>query len=323
LGIDPGPDLRILHQAILRGDPLPSSAAAPSPQPFVPAQLPPDVQDLAGRSDVVAELMPQLTAGRTAPPVLVISGKGGVGKSTVAVHLAHRVAHHYPDGQLFADLRGMSDTPMTDQGVLGRFLRALGVEQEAQPESPQERADLYRSLLAQRQILVVLDDSRNEQQIRPLVPGGAGCAVLITARGGLAGLAGAHRTDLDVLDHSAALDLLGSIAGSGRVAAEPEAATEIVRLCGQLPLAVRTVGARLANRRHWSLAGMAARLTDERRRLDELTAGDVEVRASVSLSYRLLDEQARTAFRRLGLGGTRLLPVDHRASLGGLRQRCR
>ncbi|MFB4262199.1 BTAD domain-containing putative transcriptional regulator [Nonomuraea sp. GTA35] len=302
LGLDPGPELRAVQEAVLRGDPSLSGAAPPYlRRQFMPEQLPPDVPDFTGRADVVGELTPVLAGSRTAPPVLIISGKGGVGKSAVAVHLAHRVAERYPDGQLFADLRGTSDTPATDQEVLGRFLRALGVEHEAQPESPAERAALYRSLLAQRQVLVVLDDARSEQQIRPLLPGGAGCAVLVTSRGRLAGLAGAQLTDLDMLDGEAALALLGAVAGAERVAAEPEAAREIVRLCGLLPLAVRTVGARLATRRHWPLATMAARLTDERRRLDELTAGDVEVRASVSLSYRLLDEQGRTAFRRLGL----------------------
>ncbi|TYB64830.1 tetratricopeptide repeat protein [Nonomuraea sp. PA05] len=304
LGLDPGPELRALQEAVLRGDPSLSGAAPPYlRRQFVAKQLPPDVPDFTGRADVVGELTKLLSASRTAPPVVIVSGKGGVGKSAVTVHVAHRVAERFPDGQLFADLRGTSDTPATDQEVLGRFLRALGVEHEAQPESAAERADLYRSLLAQRQVLVVLDDARSEQQIRPLLPGEAGCAVLVTSRGRLAGLAGAQLVDLDMLDGDAALALFGAVAGADRVAAEPEAAREIVRLCGLLPLAVRTVGARLATRRHWALATMAVRLTDERRRLDELTAGDVEVRASVSLSYRLLDEQARTAFRRLGLLG--------------------
>lgn len=269
----------------------------------MPAQLPPDISDFAGRTEVVADLVPLLTSTGAAPPVLVVSGKGGVGKSTLAVHVAHRAAGHYPDGQLYADLRGTSDTPATAHEILGRFLRSLGIESAALPEQPQDRADLYRSLLAQRRVLLVLDDARAEWQIRPLLPGGGGCAVLVTSRGRLAGLAGAHLTDLDVLDAEAALTLLGSIAGADRVAAEPEAAREIVDLCGLLPLAVRTAGARLATRRHWTLATMTGRLADEHRRLDELAAGDLEVRASVSLSYRLLDEQAKAAFRRLGLLG--------------------
>ncbi|MEV0588738.1 BTAD domain-containing putative transcriptional regulator [Nonomuraea sp. NPDC050310] len=303
LGIDPGPELRSLQEAILREDPSLSGTAPPYQKRLLPALLPPNVPDFTGRTGLLRELTARLGARRTAPPTLVISGKAGVGKSSLALYLAHRVTGHFADGQLFANLRGTSDTPATGQEVLGRFLRALGVAPEAQPESPEERADLYRSLLAQRQVLVVLDDARNEQQVRPLLPSGAECAVVITSRGRLAGLAGAQLTDLDVLEVEAALALLRSVAGSERVEAEPEAAREILRLCGRLPLAVRTVGARLASRRHWSLATMATRLTDERRRLDELVAGDIEVRSSVSLSYRMLDEQSRTAFRRLGLLG--------------------
>ncbi|MEU7857615.1 BTAD domain-containing putative transcriptional regulator [Nonomuraea sp. NPDC049141] len=310
LGIDPGPDLRALHQAILRED-VAVLGFVPLAQPameehgrVIPAQLPADVPDLVGRAALIAGLTPLLDINHTAPPVLVISGKGGVGKSAVAVHLARQAGYRYPDGQLFADLRGTTDSPATAEEVLSRFLRALGIPYTAQPESAQDRADLYRSLLAQRRVLLVLDDARSEQQIRPLLPGGTGCAVLITSRGRLAGLASAHLTDLDVLDTEGALALLGSILGADRLAAEPDAAAEIVRLCGLLPLAVRTAGARLATRRHWTLATMAGRLGVEHRRLDELVAGDVAVRASVGLSYRLLDQQAQTAFRRLGLLGT-------------------
>lgn len=307
LGIDPGPQLRALHQAILRDDTAFLGVAPAAAQPqvqVIPAQLPADVPAFVGRVGLVADLTRLLTAERSAPPVLVISGKGGVGKSAAAVHLAHRAAGHYPDGQLFADLRGTTGTPATTGEVLSRFLRAFGVPYAAQPESPEDRADLYRSLLARRRVLVVLDDARDEQQIRPLLPGGAGCAVLITSRGRLAGLAFARLTSLDVLDTEGALALLGSVVGPERVAAEAEAALEIVRLCGLLPLAVRTAGARLVTRRHWSLAAMAERLADEHSRLDELAAGDVAVRASVGLSYRVLDPQAQQAFRRLGLLGT-------------------
>ncbi|GAA2836332.1 BTAD domain-containing putative transcriptional regulator [Nonomuraea rubra] len=313
LGIDPGPHLRALHQAILLDDTTvlgvaPAGPRPPAPAPVqiqvVPAQLPAEVPAFVGRAGLVAGLTPLLTAKHSAPPVLVISGKGGVGKSAAAVHLGHRVTENYPDGQLFADLRGTTSTPATTAEVLSRFLRALDVPYNAQPESPQDQADLYRSLLARRRVLVVLDDARDEQQIRPLLPGGAGCAVLITSRRRLAGLAFAQLTSLDVLGTESALELLGSVVGAERVAAEPAAALEIVRLCGLLPLAVRTAGARLVTRRHWTLAAMAERLADERVRLDELAAGDVAVRASVGLSYRSLDPQAQQAFRRLGLLGT-------------------
>ncbi|MGR6918757.1 AfsR/SARP family transcriptional regulator [[Actinomadura] parvosata] len=309
LGIDPGPHLRALHQAILLDDATvlgvaPAGLRSPAPVQVVPAQLPADVPAFVGRAGLVARLTPLLATKHSAPPVLVISGKGGVGKSAAAVHLGHRVTETYPDGQLFADLRGTTSTPATTAEVLSRFLRALDVPYPAQPESTQDQVDLYRSLLARRRVLVVLDDARDEQQIRPLLPGGAGCAVLITSRRRLAGLALAQLTSLDVLDTESALELLGSVVGAERVAAELAAALEIVRLCGLLPLAVRTAGARLVTRRHWSLAAMAERLADEHGRLDELAAGDVEVRASVGLSYRSLDPQAQQAFRRLGLLGT-------------------
>ncbi|MEV0589608.1 BTAD domain-containing putative transcriptional regulator [Nonomuraea sp. NPDC050310] len=306
LGIDPGPRLRMLHQAVLSDDTtlLGSSPARPrNPDAVVPAQLPADVPAFVGRSDFVTQTAPLLTPGHTAPPILVISGKGGVGKSAAAVHLAHGARDHFPDGQLYADLRGITSTPATAAEVLSRFLRALGVPYAAQPESPEDLSDLYRSLLARRRLLVILDDARDEQQIRPLLPGGAGCAVLITSRGRLAGLSGAHLASLDVLDTEGALALLGSVVGEGRIAEEPQAALEIVRLCGSLPLAVRTAGARLVTRRHWTMSVMAARLADEHRRLDELAVGDVAVRASVGLSYQALDGQAQAAFRRLGLLG--------------------
>ncbi|GIH96701.1 BTAD domain-containing putative transcriptional regulator [Planobispora siamensis] len=284
------------------------SAAAPSTTPVavpdgVPGHLPRGVADFTGRDKQLAELTAVLTSPSEAVPVCVISGKGGVGKSALAVRAAHEVAGAYPDGQLYADLRGVTESPAPPLEVLGRFLRALGVPPTAIPDTLQERIDAYRSVLSGRRLLVVLDDAGAERQVRPLLPGSRTCAVLITARRRLTGLDGVRLTDLDVFDAATAVDLLGRIAGRERVHAEQEAAERIVLLCGRLPLALRTAGARLAARPHWSLATLAARLADERRRLDELTAGDLEVRASVALSYHGLDETAKTAFRRLGALG--------------------
>ncbi|MFC6082810.1 AfsR/SARP family transcriptional regulator [Sphaerisporangium aureirubrum] len=311
LGLDPGAELRELHDTILRGDPPPGEAEprpvtsgvtpAQSPPGVTPAQLPPGVPDFTGRDGPAAELIGRLAAG--APHVSVICGKGGVGKSALAVHVAHAAQAHYPDGQLYADMRGCSDLPAGPEEVLPRFLRALGVPPASLPESFEERRDLYRSVLSRRRVLVVLDDARSERHVRPLLPAGRGCGVLVTSRRRLAGLDGAHLCDLDVLAEPAAVDLLAAIAGRARVAAEPKAALEIVRLCGGLPLAVRTAGGRLSTRRHWSLGTLVERLGDERWRLDELAAGDLEVRSSVAFSYGLLDEEAKTAFRRLGLMG--------------------
>ncbi|MBT2231996.1 AfsR/SARP family transcriptional regulator [Nonomuraea sp. NEAU-A123] len=312
LGVDPGAKLQELYEAVLRADSALDSAppAPPTPPPprrpgpgAVPAHLPRGVADFTGREKPLAELADLLGAASDTLTVCVISGKGGVGKSTLAVKVAHQVTPAYPDGQLYADLRGVTGSPAPALEVLGRFLRALGLPPAAIPETVPECVDAYRSAVSGKRLLVVLDDAGTEQQVRPLLPGSPTCAVLITARRRLAGLDGVRVNDLDVFDTEAGVDLLARIAGSARVRAEHEAAERIVRLCGHLPLALRTAGARLAARPHWPLATLALRLADERRRLDELTAGDLEVRASVGLSYRGLDDAAKRAFRLLGLLG--------------------
>jgi tetratricopeptide (TPR) repeat protein len=185
--------------------------------------------------------------------------------------------------------------------VLGRFLRALGVDGSSIPAGLEERAERYRMRLADRRVLVVLDNAVGEGQVRPLLPGSPTCGVLVTSRARLTGLEGARLVDLDILRPRVAVELLARVAGPARVAAEPDAAAAIVGYCGRLPLAIRIAGARLAARPAWSLARLAERLADERRRLDELAAGDLEVRASIALSYRALPERQRRAFRRLGL----------------------
>jgi tetratricopeptide (TPR) repeat protein len=233
--------------------------------------------------------------------VSAVTGTAGVGKSALAVHVAHQLAAAFPDGQLYASLRGAHPHPLDPAEVLGGFLRALGVDGAAIPSAVEERAGLYRSLLAGRRVLVVLDDAGGEAQVRPLLPGSPTCAVLVTSRARLAGLEGARLLDLDVFDPEQAVALLGRIAGSGRVAAEPEAAAALARLCGYLPLALRVTGARLAARPHWRLAQLVARLADQRQRLDELTHGHLAVRASLGLSHRALEPVAKTLFGRLGL----------------------
>jgi tetratricopeptide (TPR) repeat protein len=185
--------------------------------------------------------------------------------------------------------------------VLDGLLRTLGIEGQLIPAGLSERAELYRSRLADRRMLVLLDNAADEAQVRPLLPGSPGCRVLITSRSRLAGLEGANIIDLDVLTPAQAIDLLGRVAGTGPVAAQPAAAGEIVRLCGCLPLAVRIAGARLAARRNRPLAWLVSRLADERRRLDELAAGDLEVRASFALSYQGLKPDLAQAFRLLGM----------------------
>lgn len=306
LGLDPGPELRQLHQRILVADPTldqpatpePVELAEPTPKPApapAPSQLPPAPTDLTGREAEVDRLRAALGSSDTTP-VCMIFGKAGTGKTALALHVAHSVRDTFPDGQLFATLRG-PDAPVE---VLGAFLRALGVDPGRLPDGADERAALLRSLLAGRRILLVLDDVGTEAQVRPLLPAQPGCAALLTGRASLLGLDATLQLRLDVLDPPPATDLLARIAGADRVRDEPAAAHEIVRLCGGLPLALRAVGARLAARPQWPLAVLAGRLRDERRRLDELRAGDLEVRASVELSYRGLAEPERLAFRRLG-----------------------
>lgn len=309
LGLEPSPALQELERAILRGDSaiapaLPAGAEArqqPASPPG-PCLLPPDVDDFTGREAAEAEVQQLLEAEQaTAIVISAIAGKAGVGKTALAVRVAHRLRPRFADGQLYVNLRG-ADTQVLDPAeVLAAFLRALGIEGARIPEGLEERVRQYRSWLADRRVLVVLDNAATEAQVRPLLPANHGCAALITSRARLTGLEAAHPLTLDVLDPDHAVQLLAKLAGPARVAAEPEAAQAIVRLCGWLPLALRIAGARLASRPHWRLALLAERLGDERRRLDELATGDLEVRASVALSYHGRPEQERRLFRRLGL----------------------
>jgi DNA-binding SARP family transcriptional activator len=307
LGIEPGRELRELHQVLL-ADSAELHAAEPAgveavpdavPRPGSdrqprPAQLPAAPADFTGRAAEVADLVDALRAGGLAGAT--VFGPGGTGKTALAVRVGHLMRPAFPDGQLFVDLRGAQGRPAEPARVLAQFLRALGLAASAVPDSVDERAAMLRSVLADRRVLLLLDNAADETQVRPLLPP-AGCAVLVTSRRPLAGLEGFASRRLDVLDPAEATELLGRIAGAARVRAEPADAGRIVTLCGALPLAVRTAGARLAARPHWSLATFVGRLADERRRLDELRAGDLAVRASLGLSYRTLRAAERDALR--------------------------
>ena len=268
-----------------------------------PAQLPADIGDFTGRTGEVAAICACLRrAGeRPAGPICAVAGPAGTGKSALAVHVAHLLKSDFPDVQLYADLRGQDAQPRGASAVLVGFLRALGVSNDRIPQHRDEQAGLYRSLLDTRRALVLLDNASDERTVRALLPGGPTCAVLVTSRQRLAALEGAELVDLPDMAIADAVALLCAIAGRERVLREPAAAEDIVRFCGQLPLAVRIAGAVLRQRPYWPPSRLACRLADERRRLDELRAGDLDVRASFELSYRRLAGGDGRVFRLLAV----------------------
>jgi DNA-binding SARP family transcriptional activator/tetratricopeptide (TPR) repeat protein len=314
LGVEPGQELQGLEQAVLRQDrslDLPEldrpeaadPAAAPTAkQPASPRQLPSSVADFIGRDTHITEIKvlvhDQAPAAKTgyAVPVIAISGRGGVGKSTLALRAAHELSAEFPDGHLYADLGGPAGDDRTSV-LLARFLRALGVGGSMIPEDTDERAEMYRSRLASKRLLLVFDDARSERQVTALLPGSPSCAVIVTSRIRLSGLPGACWIDLEVFDSETSTDLLARIAGAQRLAAEPDATSDLVGYCGGLPLALRIAGARLLSRPHWRVAELAGRLKDERRRLDELSHHGLEVRTSIALTYRSLPDRTQRLFR--------------------------
>ncbi|MFC7896984.1 BTAD domain-containing putative transcriptional regulator [Streptomyces sp. NPDC057381] len=311
LGVDPRPGLQELQQRVLRADPALAEPSAPAEEtataPARPAQLPATVPDFTGRAAFVRELSDVLASASGDGPsgrvmaVSALAGIGGVGKTTLAVHVAHRARAAFPDGQLYVDLQGAGARAAEAETVLGSFLRALGTPDSAVPDSLEERAALYRSVLDGRRVLVLLDNARDAAQVRPLLPGTDGCAALVTSRVRMVDLAGAHLVDLDVMSPEEALTLFTRIVGEERVASEREAALDVVGACGFLPLAIRIAASRLAARRTWTVSVLAAKLADERRRLDELRAGDLAVKATFELGYGQLEPAQARAFRLLGL----------------------
>ncbi|WP_407565518.1 BTAD domain-containing putative transcriptional regulator [Streptomyces sp. 184] len=302
LGVEPGPKLAELQQRILRGGEQSVAPVAMTPVRLSPAQLPARLADFTGRDAFVDELGKQLEqASGMVMAVSSVSGIGGVGKTTLAVHVAHAVRESFPDGQLYADLQGAGASPAEPAAVLGSFLRSLGTPDTEIPEPLEERAALYRSMLAGRRVLALLDNARDAAQIRPLLPGTEGCAAVITSRARMADLAGAHHVDLDVMAPDEALLLFTRIVGTERVTPERDAAMDVVAACGFLPLAIRIAASRLAARRTWTVSVLARKLSDEHRRLDELRVGDLAVKATFELGYGQLEPEQARAFRLLGL----------------------
>ncbi|MFI6738595.1 AfsR/SARP family transcriptional regulator [Nonomuraea sp. NPDC050451] len=329
-GLEPGSEMRRVQALVLRQEPVeplaaPALTTAPAPQEpvepvNVPAQkarpeaaaapglgrLPVDVRAFTGRAAQVEAL----TATLERAGVAAIAGTGGIGKSALAVHVAHRVAGRFPDGQLYVDLRGATPDvpPLGPREALGRILHAMGVPASAVPDDVEAAASLFRSMTGTRRLLLLLDNARDAGQVRPLLPGGKGCGVLVTSRRMLTSLDGVRHLQLDVLPEADAHALLGRLAGVRRLTAEPEASAEIVRRCGGLPLALSIVAARLAGRPDWPVAAMAARM----RRAEPSPDGGLEedddrtIRASFMVSYEDLlsspaGEAAARMFRLLGL----------------------
>ena len=314
VGVEPGAELQELERAILNRDP---AVGAPettrhAPEPVrvapsetlltVPRHLPAGIADFTGR-DAQIGVIKRLLSGEQDPfavRIVSIAGRGGVGKSSLAIRIAHELGDAYPDGHLYADLREPDDDDRTPE-LHARFLRALGVLGPAVPEDHRERAEMYRTRTAGKRLLVVLDDAAGEEQVLPLLPGSPSCAVIVTSRARLSGLPGAHRVDVDVFEVGHSLELLGRIIGAQRVSAEQQAAVELVDFCDGLPLALRIAGARLASRPHWRIEDLVRRLGDEARRLDELAHRGIELRSNIALTYQSLGARGQRLFRLIAL----------------------
>jgi DNA-binding SARP family transcriptional activator len=318
LGLDPGAELQNLQEAILVNDgslslpgdagrlvSLGRSGAAPVPRQLLMAPT-----DFVGRDEILQQVCEVLSPvdvpdGLRKVVIVVLTGRGGVGKTALALHAGHLLKDAYPDGQLFAGFGALGDQPTSPTGLLEQFLRSFGFA-AALPVSVEDRAAMYRSWLADRRVLIILDDMVSTRQVAPLLPGNPHCAVIITTRKRLSGLEGARRFEIGALDERSAVDLLERVIGADRVAAEPESVRALARLSEWLPLALRIASARLVGRPHWRIGKLVRRLEDEKRRLDELDFDGVSIRTTISFSYRSLDDRGRLLFRRLGLLG----PID-------------
>ncbi|MFB6560000.1 BTAD domain-containing putative transcriptional regulator [Streptomyces sp. NPDC056400] len=361
LGIDPGPRLAKLYEAILRDSPelatpeRPAPVAAapvrPVPEPAAPAEplpepappvtgvsegaapgvpartdadregepgtrtgpadapctLPYDLPDFTGRAKELAELFDYVQdegrGGERYARIVAIDGMGGMGKTTLAVRAAHRLAGGYPDGQLHIDLHGFTPgrEPVTPTAALDGLLRTLGTPGDRIPEDLEGRTALWRSKLDGRRMLLLFDNAVDAAQIRPLLPASPGCLALITSRGRLLDLDGVEWVSIGMMEPEDSTSLMAETLGTTRVAAEPAASAELAELCGHLPLALRIATARLRNRPRWTVRYLVERLRDEKRRMDELSSGERSVAATLRLSYLAMDEEYRTAFRILSL----------------------
>jgi transcriptional regulator with XRE-family HTH domain len=278
-------------------------------------ELPRLIDDFTGRAAELAWVR-ELADAEGAGVVGLVTGSGGMGKTTLAVRAAHTLRPSFPDGVFFVDLLGMSPHPAAATDALRLLLRAFGVADEQVPADVSGRASVYRSVLRDRRALVVLDNAGSEEQVRPLLPGDGASRALITARRLLAGLEGVRRLTLDPLSSPEATELLTGILGP-RADHDP-ALDQLVQLCEGMPLALRIIGNRLVSRRGWDAAGLAARLADEEHRLDQFKAGDLKIATAFAMSYEQLADDARRMFRRLAVVPGRDFDAALAGAVGGV-----
>lgn len=331
LGLEPSKEMQALQQSILAGD---STLDAPGGQAAdgepddpgetatspatIPQLLPSTIADFVGRGDDLARISVELTkpqhtdagfrSGGIHVPIVVLSGRGGVGKTSLALRAAHLLSDRFPDGQLYAKLRDGIESVTSTSRVLDRFLRAFRGPSANLPNTLEERAEMYRNLLAGKRVLIVLDDATSVSQVEPLLPGHPQCAVIITCRTRAARPAGAACIDVGALDGDAGAQLLAQVIGADRVKAEPESAAAMVDLCEGLPLALRIAAAKLTARPHWRIERLTTRLANERRRLDELALEETSIRAMLDLTYQNLSTAQQRLLRRLSLLGSSDFP---------------
>jgi len=324
LGIDPGPELRAAHAALLNDDGGGAIPAESRPAHRIPKQLPAEPRGFTGRAaelSLLDSLVPG--AGRAGGAIAAVSGTAGVGKTALAVHWAHRVRDRFPDGQLYANLRGHAPGPPASPiEILAQFLSALGIPPERVPTDGETAAALYRTLTTDRRTLVLLDNAAGPEQVRPLLPAGPGCLVVVTGRDRMTGLVavhGARRLTLDVLSPDDAVELLAGVLGHDRVRAEPEAAVEFAKLCVHLPLALRIAAANLADRPGAGIEDHVAELREGNLLAALAVQGDEQtaVRTAFDLSHAALPADAQRLFRLLSLVPGSDVGADAVAALAG------